>query len=245
MARIYKNKETIDTKKVNAFFEKRFLPLNPLASVMVRGSENDGIAEERNKREGRLLRSFIGQDVKISVFDIGCGMGRWVENLKGNIKQYVGIDFVDSYVKYAQNLYRELSFVNFHKMSATNINKTCLTPPYNLIISTGLSMYLNDSALDLYVKEIPDFCSNGSLIYFRESISVLEHRLTLKDWPSEELKTDYNAIYRTQSEYEEYFCRYWRGFTLIKTDLLLTKELGVRQETNQRYWLFRKMDNKV
>ena len=51
----------------------------------------------------------------------------------------------------------------------------------------------------------------------------MENRLTLNQFESKDLKTNYNAIYRTKKEYEIYFKT--NGFDIIKTDLLDIKRI--------------------
>lgn len=239
MSRIYGQKESIDSKKVNAFFEKRFSRENPLASVMLRGDENDGIAEKRDQNENWLLTSLLHINGKVSVLDIGCGLGRWATNMANRLEFYDGIDFARSYVDAANESFQDNDTVNFYQMSATDIDKGKLhSACYDLLIINGLNVYLNDEDVDTLVKTLPTFCHAGSKIYFRESVSLMPHRLTLKDFPSDELNSEYNAIYRTTQEYEEYFLKYLTDFKCTKSDLLLTKELGSREETNQRFWFF-------
>ncbi|MDR1257202.1 MAG: hypothetical protein LBJ86_05605, partial [Spirochaetaceae bacterium] len=87
---------------------------------------------------------------------------------------------------------------------------------------------------------INKFTEKGSLLYIQDTTSLLETRLTLKDFYSKELNTKYNAIYRTRDEYEILFEKYLSKFKIIKTELLLDKESGAREETNARYWCFKK-----
>jgi hypothetical protein len=103
-------------------------------------------------------------------------------------------------------------------------------------------MYINDDQLEKLYYNINIFTQNGSFLYIQDTISLLETRLTLKDFDSEELKTKYNAIYRTNTEYESLFNKHLPEFKLVKngTELLLDKNSGAREETNARYWCFRK-----
>ena len=54
----------------------------------------------------------------------------------------------------------------------------------------------------------------------------MDTRLTLNKFKSKDLQTNYNAIYRTKQEYEEYFKT--NKFDIIKTDLLLDNKSGAR-----------------
>ena len=96
-------------------------------------------------------------------------------------------------------------------------------------------MYINDSDIMRILKSFSGI--SPEYIYIQESISLMEGRLTLNNFESKELKTNYSAIYRTKAEYEEYYRQ--AGFRILKTDLLLDDEIGGRKETNAQYWLLR------
>ena len=121
-------------------------------------------------------------------------------------------------------------------MSATELDKNILNKKYNLVLITGLCPYLNNDDVIKLFTDLNNFLDTNAQIYLRESISVMGKRLTLKDFPSEELETDYNAIYRTPEEYEILLKTYVPQAKILDSQLLLTKDTGAREETNQRYW---------
>jgi len=238
-SRIYGTQTKINTENVHAFYESRFSTENPLASVMMRANPDDGIAELRNQNEMQVLSSLLDLSQSYRIFDIGCGLGRWAGNLADSIALYDGIDFTQNYVTEARKLFPGAENVRFTQMSATDIQVDQLHPPYDLVIINGLCVYLNDEDLQPLFEAVASMVSPNPQIYFRESISIMESRLTLKDFPSEELAVDYNAVYRTAQEYETFFQKHLPDFQIQQTDLLLTKELGAREETNQRFWLLK------
>jgi hypothetical protein len=81
-------------------------------------------------------------------------------------------------------------------------------------------------------------------VYLREPVSVTGERLTLKDHYSDELKECYNAIYRTEEEFDELFFSILQksGFKIIGSDFLYQeKELNNRKETRQKYYYLEKI----
>ena len=236
MNRIYDENIKISSTQVQTFFEKRFNKNNMLASVMLRNSSSADIAQKRDDNEGKLIKSFIAAQKQYTALDIGCGCGRLVSHLQNNIKYYDGIDFTKPYIQAANELYQNEQNIQFYQMSATKLDKTILNKKYNLVLITGLCPYLNDDDVIKLFTDLNHFLDSSAQIYLRESISVMGKRLTLKDFPSEELETDYNAIYRTPEEYEELLKTYLPHAKISKSQLLLTKETGAREETNQKYW---------
>jgi hypothetical protein len=68
-------------------------------------------------------------------------------------------------------------------------------------------MYINDEDLSVIIDEINEVVADEKQLFITEPISRMECRLTLKDFYSDELDADYNAIYRTEKEYREFFER--------------------------------------
>jgi SAM-dependent methyltransferase len=239
--RIYGEKATIDSENVKVFWNNNAKKDSSLKSVLLGYDFGEDSANLHNQKEAKIVMDFIG-DGKKTVLDIGCGIGRWAYNLKSIIEKYDGIDFSEEFIKSANKNFEDIDEIKFYCMSATDIDRTKLSEKYDVVIVTEVSMYINDHELDKLYKNINSFTQKDSLLYIQDTTSLLETRLTLKDFDSKELKTKYNAIYRTKTEYETLFGKHLPSFKLAGngTDLLLDKNSGAREETNARYWCFRK-----
>jgi hypothetical protein len=169
-------------------------------------------------------------------------MGRWAYNLKQVFSLYHGIDFSEEFVKTASSAFAGEKNIKFFPMSAVDLDTSKLLKKYDLIIINGVTMYINDDNIERLFRYCGELTGESSGIYFQESVSILRHRLTLKDFYSEDLKTRYSAIYRTSQEYEHFFMEYLSDFEFRKdeTGLLLDKDTGAREETNARYWFLRR-----
>jgi SAM-dependent methyltransferase len=237
MPRIHGTRAAIDARKVNAFFAGRCREDGSMASMMLRRDPGDGVAEKRNAKEVELLFDLVRPDTGFSVLDLGCGPGRWAQNLADRVGCYVGVDFVARHVEVAQRAHASRDNVVFLQMDAADLDVGALPcSSYDLVLITGLQVYLNDPDVETLLEKLPGLAARH--LYIRESVSVTGTRLTLKDYPSEELGEPYHAIYRTPEEYAELFASHLEGFALQATDRFLTRELGARDETNQHYWLF-------
>jgi len=239
--RIYDEKTAIESENVKVFWNNNAKKDSSLKSVLLGYDFGKNSADLHNQKEAKIVMDFIGNGKK-NIMDIGCGIGRWAYNLKPVIKKYDGIDFSDEFIKAANLNFKDFDEINFYCMPATDIDRKIISGKYDVVIVTGVSMYINDDELDKLYENINSFTQKESLLYIQDTISLLKTRLTLKDFYSKELKVKYNAIYRTKEEYETLFRKYLPAFKLDKkgTELLLDKNSGAREETNERYWCFRK-----
>lgn len=229
--RVYTDKINIDNNSTKEFWQKRANNINNLQTVLL-GSDNTGSEQNiRNENEKRIVEKIQNP----GILDIGCGIGRWAENLQNKFEYYVGVDFSEGFINYASKKFTNFSNVKFYNNSILNLDKDILTSRFNLIICTGVLMYINDENISNIFKAFRQV--SPEYLYIQESISLMKGRLTLNKFESKDLKTDYSAIYRTKQEYEEYFKT--NAFNIIKTDLLLDNKSGAREETNAQYWILK------
>lgn len=91
-------------------------------------------------------------------------------------------------------------------MSATDIknDELLIEPPFDVVLISQVLLFINDSDLLKLMEEINKITSDEKQIFITET-TAHDSRLTLKDFYSEDLDEDYNAIYRTQEEFLEFF----------------------------------------
>ena len=237
--RIYADKIEIDNNSTKEFWENRANNINNLQTVLL-GSDKTGIEQNtRNEHEKLIVESVVKQIQNPRILDIGCGIGRWAENLINQFDSYTGVDFSEGFIDYASKKFSDNENIKFYNNSILNLDKEILDSNFNFIICTGVLMYVNDTNLSKFFKTLKQMTNTCNIqnIYIQESISIMENRLTLNQFESKDLKTNYNAIYRTKQEYEEYFKT--NKFDIIKTDLLLDNKSGAREETNAQYWILK------
>ena len=233
--RVYTDKIEIDNNSTKEFWENRANNINNLQTVLL-GSDKTGIEQNtRNEHEKLIVESVVKQIQNPRILDIGCGIGRWAENLINQFDSYTGVDFSEGFINFASKKFANYSNIKFYNNSILNLDKEILNSKFNFIICTGVLMYVNDSNIfDIFKafrRITPEY------VYIQESISLMDARLTLNKFESKDLQTNYNAIYRTKQEYEEYFKT--NNFDIIKTDLLLDNKSGAREETNAQYWILK------
>lgn len=236
MARLYGQKEEINPDTVKNFFDKRAQKDVENLMTITSFNENDTL-KKRQEEEINLISKKIDFYGK-KLLEIGCGVGRWAEFFHDKCSEYVGIDYSENLIEIAE---KQFNFSNcyFKILSATEIDEKNLpiTGPYDIIFMTGLIMYLNDKDINIMIEKINKIKHKNSIIYIRESTSVLDTRLTLKDFYSQELESDYNVIYRTKEELLEFFENI-ENIDSIETSLIHT-ELNDFEETSFRYFILK------
>lgn len=118
--------------------------------------------------------------------------------------------------------------------------KRLLNQQFDLVIITGVLMYLNDEVTAPLLKELSALVKADGIFYIQESVSLTDERLTLKDFYSQDLQTYYSAIYRKISEYEDMFKKSLADFAVDTKGLLLDDGDGARSETNAEYWCLKR-----
>ena len=101
---------------------------------------------------------------------------------------------------------------------------------------------MNDADVLQTMKSVIAACDDDTIICIREPIGI-NQRLTLKEQFSDELKDEYNAIYRTRDEFIGFFASslFDYGFQITEENFLFeNKALNNRKETAQYYFILKR-----
>ena len=191
-------------------------------------------SEKRHEEEKKIFHENIDVSGK-KVLEIGCGIGRWVEALHDKCASYLGLDFSEDLLEIAEKTY-DYDNCKFQLMSATDIkvDELVIEPPFDVIIFSGFLMYINDDDINIIMDEVNQIGAEDKIIFAMEPTSSMENRLTLKDFYPDGLESDYNAIYRTEQEYLDFFkqlnCKEMRTGHLFD-------DLSDHSETNYMFYV--------
>lgn len=197
--RVNEKHVNIDYQKTKDFFKHRaekFQENNPYSVTMYQDN-NKELVRERNEYETEKLLSLLSIDKESEILDVACGIGRWADAIKTEVKKYCGIDFSDELIRIATERNKRDNY--YYYVGSTSqlekIIKQKRKGKFNIVLIVGIMLYLNDNDVIEMLQQIERCCEKEAVICIREPIGI-EERLTLKDYYSDELKCDYNAIYR-------------------------------------------------
>lgn len=244
--RIKDKKVEISYEDTHRFFSERAKKYNEKNPYSVTMYQDDAphLVEERNKAEQEKILPMLKLDEESKVIDIGCGIGRWADAISFPINRYFGIDFLQELIDIASARNKKSNF-EFNRLSAVDI-KTYMEKKgmdlFNRVIISGVLMYLNDRDVDCVLRELGKICEGKSVIYIREPVDLIEERLTLKNFYSDELNSDYNVIYRSSGEFKdkikEHLIDNGTGYKITEEGILFEKDsLNNRKETSQYYFI--------
>ena len=250
MSRVYGERKPLDYLKVKKFFDDRSAKIEETGRLSVTMYQSEEVAQLRDAHEKTVILPLLQAGPSTRALDIGCGTGRWGMSLSDIVGSYLGVDFCQAYIDAGQAMFASkhldpAKFV-FQRLPANEVSAETLafSPPFDLVIIAGLLAFLNDDDVYSIFRALPDIMSDDATIYLREPLAT-DQRLTLLDFPSDQLAQDYNVIYRTDEEMQALFAplvgagaELISNFSLYPPDMLSP---ATRSETSQRAYIFRRL----
>ena len=238
--------ELINYTDTKEFFKNRagkFKENNPYSVTMYQDN-NPNLVIERNKYETEKLLPLLSLSAKSKVLDIACGIGRWSDAIKENITEYCGVDFSEELISIAKdrNCCQNRDFLVGSASNLEEVLKQENKGKYNRILLMGILMYLNEEDVEETLRQVERVSESESIVCIREPIGITE-RLTLKNFYSNELEDNYNAIYRTREEFMRFFEKHLigKGFHIAQEGFMFSEDaLNNRKETAQYYFIFKR-----
>lgn len=241
--RIKKMVATIDYDQTLNFFNKRadkYQEKNPYSVTMYQDN-NPTLVGERNKAEVEKLLPLLRLDPGSKILDLACGIGRWSDAITTQIKSYCGMDFSENLIALAKKRAHETNR-SFYVGAANDLQNVLAAHQegkFSRILLIGILMYINDRDLLSVMDQLTEVSEEHAVICIREPLGI-DERLTLREFYSEELKDNYNAIYRTRGELmgvlEDTLLK--SGFRITENGFLFSEdELNNRKETAQYYFI--------
>lgn len=239
--RTEKTKVEIEGDSVLGFWNARASDFHNSSkhSSMLYGDEQ--AAKIRSETEISLVLPLLELNDNNSVLDVGCGIGRWADALKGQIGLYVGTDFSPELIKIANQRFRDLNEFRFLNLSAQESNKSNLGVGFDTVLIAGVLHYLNDVDVKKVLENVLSITLPGARVYVRGPFANRKRLSLVNEW-SEHLGSNYNAIYRTQEEFHQLVQEVdtQEVLNLEKEGRPFGEEERKFPETEQKFFLWRK-----
>lgn len=239
---------SIDERMTQEFFDNRINKKLPHRyNYVIYQDSNPQLALERDLYEKNKMCSFLKFEPEDYVLDIGCGVGRWGDEIVNILEKgkYIGVDYSESLLEIARESLQwpgkcELFSGSFQEIEKVLRNNN-INVLFDKILINGVLMYINDTDIGTCLGSVDVILKKGGMIYIKESVG-LEQRFTLKDFYSQELTSTYSAIYRSLSEYEDLLRKYFleKGYEIITSGETWEQSQKNRKETTSYYWIIKK-----
>lgn len=259
--RIIEEKIDIDYKKTQEFFENRGKngkQLENKYNYVLFQDDHPELALERDEKEKKKILPYLFNSkdttslTEKTALDIGCGVGRWGEELLKHNVHYVGIDYSEHLLSIAKetlgNEKNQVQLIHGAVQELSDLlEREQLEKPFDLILINGVLMYLNDTDLIHVLETVSTLIGENTILYIKETVSK-EQRLTLNQFYSKELTQNYSAIYRYVEDYttliEELFLEKGK-MEWIASGELYEEELKNRKETVDYFYILKKKPTKT
>ena len=244
--RIYSEKCDIDDAKTKMYFDNRAQKDVPHRyNHVLNQDSHPEIALQRDRYEKDKMSKLLNFSAQTRILDIGCGVGRWGDEIAKDLTDegvYVGIDYSPEMIKLATESkcsVREHFYVGSFQEIPNVLSDNNEIVTYDRILINGVLQYVNDRDIDLCMENVLRCAAPNSMVYIKEAVGRAD-RFTLKDFYSEELRSEYNTIFRSVKEYSDIIYKYFlsNGFYLISCGQTWPDELENRSESMSFYWIF-------
>jgi len=230
----------ISRESVAKFFKQRADKSQQLGHIqtVIYQDKNPELALKRDEAEKAKLLPLLSLTGFEDVLDVGCGTGRWADVIYPQCTSYLGTDFSQELVDIAVKRFASNPKVKFRCIASESISDQSITQRFQIIISMGLFIYLNDDELSQTIKGYTSVADSSCRILIREPVGT-HARLTIQEHFSEDMEQIYNAIYRTEAELMDVFTSELiaEDFLLVGTGDVYESTLNNRSDTKQKWFL--------
>lgn len=233
----------IDKESITAFFKQRAAKADQLGHIqaVIYQDKNPDLAQQRDAAEKAKLLPLLHLQKHESVLDVGCGTGRWADVVVPECGKYLGTDFSQELVDIARTRFSSNPHTNFVCLPAEQVSATTIQDRFQVILSLGLFIYLNDDELIKTIQGYASVADTSCRLLLREPVGT-QTRLTIKEHFSEDMDQIYNAIYRTEEEIMSIVRAelFPKGFSLRDSGDVYEAALNNRADTKQKWFLLEK-----
>ena len=206
---------------MNNFWDNQSLNKKPFIHSISNLSYDKNFSKEKSLIEKDIIVNLLESKNKIfnSCIEIGAGTCQWTYILSKISKSILVTDTSKGMLELGQKFLLD----NYPKINVKFfIGDICkeikpINSPYDLVFISGLILYLNQNQFSKMLKFINNHTTNNATLILREPVGI-NKEYVLENVYSEELKTNYSAVYRTENKIINSFRSY--NFILETNDWL-------------------------
>jgi len=229
--------EEVDTKYMREFWKIR-TQQHKINEGMTNLEDDMELLRLKLQKEIPKMVSYVNPNKDMHMLDLGSGYGTWTFFFANNVKHIDAVDYTKELVDVGIQRMRSENITNID-FCCNSIQQFISAKKYDMILLSGICIYLNDADIKKLMKHINDYTKKGSIIVLRDGTGLNDKYIISKEY-SERLKSMYSAMYRTREEYIDIFKSI--GFELIKDEDMFEEgsPLNRYKETRLRIYKFRK-----
>ncbi len=194
------NPRKLDYKKLDEFWDRRADEFGNMKLESITLFEKSDLVLERDKLEKEAIAK-VQLPANCKALDLGCGVGRLSIYLASMCKEVLAVDSSRGLLDIAK---KENAAPNISYLQSSIVDfKTNLS--FDFVLISAVLMYLDDPDVLATIENFKRFTKKGSVIFLKESVSLLGKNFEIIDKYSESLKSDYSAIYRKPITYSDVF----------------------------------------
>jgi len=229
----------VDTIYMREFWEKR-AQTHKINEGLTNLEDDAELLKLKIQKEIPKMMAYVEPDKTMKLLDLGSGYGTWSFAFAKDVKLVHAVDYIENMTKIGKKRAHNEGITNI-KFFHSSVQEYTSNVKYDMIILSGICLYLNDNDMRQMFKKMQDYSKEGTKIILRDSTGLKERYVIEKEY-SDRLKTMYSATYRTKEEYTKLFEK--AGFKLIKDEDMFEDEsiLNRHKETRLRIYKFLRMD---
>lgn len=226
----------LDNKKVKQFWDARAKTYQNLAFESIANLEQD----EKNLKlkidhESDKVFSWLGDVKGKTILDLGAGVGQWAFRfIDRGAKSVTAVEFSSELAKIGEIEAKKRNIKNL-EFVVSPAEKFDTDAKFDIVLSSGLCVYLNDDQFFELTQKFPKFLKADSLLLMREGMGIAG-RHEINNRFSEHLQSDYSATYRTREQYLEPVLK--DGMTLVKDENMFEEGHPLNKYPETRLHLF-------
>ena len=173
-----------------------------------------------------------------TMLDLGSGLGYWSNYFSHRCNRVVAVEYSEKMTEIAKNI-AEQNAVNNIEFITDNILNYSTNESFDLIFISGVMIYIADEDITRLLSNIYNYSKNGTYLLLRDGTGYTKRHHVIDKY-SENLKTEYSALYRTSKEYKRIFESV--GFLSLRDEDMFKEGnvLNKYKETRLRIYLFKR-----